>query len=277
MKQTQTIWSTLIFKDSLCHPVFTWIKPPLTAKHVPNIIDQFKSPCFKANRNIQSSTEVFIASPSLVSRVDIYLTRFKTRRYYGEFVGENYRYTMFTGFYYWLLISSPGSGCINDSMVELASKASGFPKVTELPASFRYGLQGLLPNYWSRFCSGIAVGIVSGILSIGLLIIFALIASKHADWVMCCLEPVIRRMFFGLRRWALDIRHIAINYYKSCLSIGTGLSNDPDTWHRWSFLSGYVTNMSHRHLSEWAGCHADYRNPLFTSSSIGFRQWYPEL
>lgn len=249
MKQTQTIpvhfWILAIALVILCLPDQAFAA--IDSKDMfENIIDQFKSKGSLWQTEIFKAAQWLFIALAIISFTWTFILLALKRGDIGEFVGEIIRYTMFTGFYYWLLISSPGFGLdIIDSMVELASKASGFPEKMTPSIVSDMGFKVFYQTTEAGFSSGIAVGIVSGILSIGLLIIFALIATNMlimmcAAWIM--LYAGMFFLGFGGGRWTSDI---AINYYKSCLSIGTGLySMILILGIGVSFLNGYVTNMS---------------------------------
>ena len=142
----------------------------------------------------------------------------------GEFFAELVRFTIFTGFFWWLLDNAPDiATVIYDSLKKLAGQAGN--TVGGLEPS------GIVDNGFDVFFK--AVGNISGwspvdsffgvAMSIGVLIISALIAVNMlllliSGWVLA--YAGIFFLGFGGARWTSDI---AINYYKTVLGIAAQL------------------------------------------------------
>ena len=142
----------------------------------------------------------------------------------GEFFAELVRFTIFTGFFWWLLDNAPDiATVIYDSLKKLAGQAGN--TVGGLEPS------GIVDNGFDVFFK--AVGNISAwspvdsffgvAMSIGILIISALIAVNMlllliSGWVLA--YAGIFFLGFGGARWTSDI---AINYYKTVLGIAAQL------------------------------------------------------
>ena len=142
----------------------------------------------------------------------------------GEFFAELVRFTIFTGFFWWLLDNAPDiATVIYDSLQTLAGQAGNM--VGEVRPS------GIVDNGFKIFFE--SLGNVSGwspidsffgvAMSIGVLVISALIAVNMlllliSGWVLA--YAGIFFLGFGGSRWTSDI---AINYYKTVLGIAAQL------------------------------------------------------
>ena len=142
----------------------------------------------------------------------------------AEFFAELVRFTIFTGFFWWLLVNAPGiATAIYESLEKLAGQAGD--TVGELKPS------GIVDNGFDIFFK--AVSNVSGLspvdsffgvaMSMGVLVISALIGVNMllliiSGWVLA--YAGIFFLGFGGARWTSDI---AINYYKTVLGVAAQL------------------------------------------------------
>ena len=142
----------------------------------------------------------------------------------GEFFAEFVRFTIFTGFYWWLLRNGPSfSTSIIDSMRAIGAGAAGTGTGLSPSGIVDIGF-GLFANVleksslWSPLSS--AVGVTISLIT---LISLALIGVNMlllliSGWILA--YAGIFFLGFGGSRWTSDM---AINYYKTVLSIGAQL------------------------------------------------------
>uniref|UniRef100_UPI003CFE6AC9 P-type conjugative transfer protein TrbL n=1 Tax=Alcaligenes faecalis TaxID=511 RepID=UPI003CFE6AC9 len=149
----------------------------------------------------------------------------------GEFFAEFVRFTIFTGFFWWLLTNATTgmniAGTMVDSLKMLGAEAGGLSDSKLGPSSildlgfelYDTTVQATMKLGWRKMATAItmellalAVLIVLALISINLLIVMA------SAWVM--LYAGVFFLGFGGSRWTSDI---AINYYKTVLGIAAQL------------------------------------------------------
>ena len=142
----------------------------------------------------------------------------------GEFFAEFARFTIFTGFYWWLLRNGPAfATSIMDSMRLIAANANGSSTILSPSGIVDIGFDIFAmvlskSTVWSPFSSAVGVAI-----SLITLIVLALIGVNMlllliSGWILA--YAGIFFLGFGGSRWTSDM---AINYYKTVLSIGAQL------------------------------------------------------
>ncbi len=147
----------------------------------------------------------------------------------GEFFAEFVRFTIFTGFYWWLLDNGPAiAKAIIDSMRTMGASASAgtHPSVYPLPSPSNivdigfvvFGKALSNGSVWSPFAS-----IVGAILGLAILIILTLVAINVlivliSAWVLA--YAGIFFLGFGGCRWTSDM---AIGYFKTVLAVSIQL------------------------------------------------------
>jgi type IV secretion system protein TrbL len=142
----------------------------------------------------------------------------------GEFFAEFARFTIFTGFYWWLLRNGPAfATSIMDSMRVIAANANGSSTILSPSGIVDIGFDIFAmvlskSTVWSPFSSAVGVAI-----SLITLIVLALIGVNMlllliSGWILA--YAGIFFLGFGGSRWTSDM---AINYYKTVLSIGAQL------------------------------------------------------
>ena len=144
----------------------------------------------------------------------------------GEFFAEFIKFTMFTGFFWWLLEKAPVLvASIFDGLEQLAGQASGLPKLNPSGViDMGFILFGkIIDNTPLWPTEAIAYLLIGGILGVAILVILSLIAINMlmlliSAWIMA--YGGILFLGFGGSRWTSDM---AINYYKTVLSIGIQL------------------------------------------------------
>ena len=142
----------------------------------------------------------------------------------GEFFAEFARFTIFTGFYWWLLRNGPAfATSIMDSMRVIAANANGSSTILSPSGIVDIGFDIFAmvlskSTVWSPFSSAVGVAI-----SLITLIVLALIGVNMlllliSGWILAYAGVFF--LGFGGSRWTSDM---AINYYKTVLSIGAQL------------------------------------------------------
>ena len=142
----------------------------------------------------------------------------------GEFFAEFARFTIFTGFYWWLLSNGPTfATSIMNSMRVIAANANGSSTILSPSGIVDIGFDIFAmvlskSTVWSPFSSAVGVAI-----SLITLIVLALIGVNMlllliSGWILA--YAGIFFLGFGGSRWTSDM---AINYYKTVLSIGAQL------------------------------------------------------
>lgn len=149
----------------------------------------------------------------------------------GEFFAELVRFTIFTGFYWWLLSNATHgmniAGSIVDSLQQLGAEAGGLSSSKLGPSSildmgfelYDRTVEATSELSWKEFATALmmelmalAVLVVLAIISVNLLLLLA------ASWIL--LYAGVFFLGFGGSRWTSDM---AINYYKSILGIAAQL------------------------------------------------------
>ncbi|MFP2768285.1 P-type conjugative transfer protein TrbL [Oceanisphaera sp. KMM 10153] len=149
----------------------------------------------------------------------------------GEFFAELVRFTIFTGFFWWLLINATHgmniAGTMVASLQQLGAEAGGLGSSTLGPSSildmgfelYDRTVQATSELSWQQFATALvmelmalAVLLVLAIISVNLLLLLA------ASWIL--LYAGVFFLGFGGSRWTSDM---AINYYKAILGIAAQL------------------------------------------------------
>lgn len=142
----------------------------------------------------------------------------------GEFFAEFVRFTVFTGFFWWLLTNGPHfADTIIQSLRQIGGEATGLGKDFNISSIVDMGFNIFFKaldntSFWSPVDSFIGV-ILSGII----LVILALIGVNML--VLLCSAWILMYggvffLGFGGSRWTSDI---AINYYKTVLGVAASL------------------------------------------------------
>ncbi|MFH4543960.1 P-type conjugative transfer protein TrbL [Vibrio alginolyticus] len=149
----------------------------------------------------------------------------------GEFFAEFIRFTLFTGFYWWLLSNATHgmniAGTIVDSLQQLGADAGGLSSSKLGPSSildmgfelYDKTVEATSELSWRQFPTALmmelmalAVLVVLAIVSVNLLLLLT------ASWIL--LYAGVFFLGFGGSRWTSDI---AINYYKAILGLAAQL------------------------------------------------------
>lgn len=142
----------------------------------------------------------------------------------GEVVAELVKFTIFTGFFWWLLDNGPRFAIsIINSLAQIGTEAAGLPGVLTPSGIVDLGFDVFFKalnnmSAWSPVDSVIGVG-----MSLAILIVLALIGVNMllllvSAWVLAF--GGIFFLGFGGSRWTSDM---AINYFKTVLGVGAQL------------------------------------------------------
>lgn len=164
----------------------------------------------------------------------------------GEFFAEFIRFTIFTGFFWWLLINGPSfANSIILSMRQMGGSATGTGHALSPSSIIDIGFEILdsvirETSLWSPVDSAIGIIIALIILVILALVAINMLLLLISGWILA--YSGIFYLGFGGSRWTSDI---AINYFKTVLGIAmqlltmvllVGIGE--------SILSQYYANMS---------------------------------
>jgi type IV secretion system protein TrbL len=142
----------------------------------------------------------------------------------GEFFAEFVRFTVFTGFFWWLLTNGPTFATgIMDSLRSIAGTASGLGPALSPSGIVDVGFDifskvAAKSSFWSPVDSAAGL-IMSGIILIVLAMIgISMLLLLVSGWILAFAG--IFFLGFGGSRWTSDL---AINYYKTVLSVAAQL------------------------------------------------------
>ena len=147
----------------------------------------------------------------------------------GEFFAEFFRFTIFTGFFWWLLINGPAyAGTIFNSMLQMGVESTGLNNALLnnplSPSSIVDVGFGIFNNVVNQSTTTSPISSVVGIVvAIIIVVILALIAVNMlmllvSAWILA--YAGIFFLGFGGSRWTSEI---AIHYYKTVLGVATQL------------------------------------------------------
>lgn len=142
----------------------------------------------------------------------------------GEFFAEFLRFTIFTGFFWWLLSNGPAiATAIMDSLRQVGSRASGLPNTLSPSGIVDVGFEIFdrvvdQSSFWSPVNSAAGILIAAAILVILALVAVNMLLLLVSGWVLAF--GGVFFLGFGGSRWTSDM---AINYYKTVLGIAAQL------------------------------------------------------
>ena len=141
----------------------------------------------------------------------------------GEFFAELVRFTIFVGFFWWLLINGPEfARSIINSLARIGEQASGTASVTPsniVDIGFLIWKQAIVNlSVWSPIDSFVGLALSAGILLLLAIIAVNMLLLYVSAWLLG--YAGIFFLGFGGSRWTSDI---AINYYKTILGVAVQL------------------------------------------------------
>ena len=176
---------------------------------------------------IQGAAERLFWTLVLISMVWTFGMMLLRKADIGDFFAEFTRFIIFTGFYFWLLTNAVSghniAGTIIASMQQLGNTAAGLPGNTSHSSIMNIGVL-----IWNQATSNLTLlqpvdSLIAVIISLIVLAVIAVIAVNMlllliSSWVL--MYAGIFFLGFGGARWTTDI---AINYFKTVLSVGVQL------------------------------------------------------
>lgn len=142
----------------------------------------------------------------------------------GEFFAEFVKFTIFTGFFWWLLINGPNfASSIYDSLRQLAGNATGLGHALSPSSIVDIGFAIFdkvldQSSVWSPVDSAVGILMATAILVILALVGVNMLLLLASGWVLA--YGGVFFLGFGGSRWTSDM---AINYYKTVLGIAAQL------------------------------------------------------
>lgn len=145
----------------------------------------------------------------------------------GEFFAEFVRFTIFTGFFWWLLINGPNfATSIMQSLSQLGASAGGLPSTSGqlglTPSGIvdiGFKIFGQIIDNMSFWPNKFHLSLMGGIMGLGILIMLCLIGINMLLLLVSAWFLAYAGIFFlgfGGSRWTSDM---AISYYKSVLGL----------------------------------------------------------
>lgn len=215
---------------SLSSAVFAelaYIDPATKQSVLDQVIYKFLGKIKSWQTVIQGAAERLFWSLVLISMVWTFGMMLLRKADIGDFFAEFTRFIIFTGFYFWLLTNAVSghniAGTIIASMQQLGGTAAGLPGGANHASIVDTGVL-----IWTQATNNLTLlqpvdSLIAVIISLIILIVLAVIAVNMlllliSSWVL--MYAGIFFLGFGGARWTSDI---AINYFKTVLSIGVQL------------------------------------------------------
>jgi type IV secretion system protein TrbL len=142
----------------------------------------------------------------------------------GEFLAEFFRFSVFTGFYFWLLSNGPVfANSIFASMDQLAVRASGLN--AELSPSgvmdvgfaiFRKAMENT--SLWAPIDGTIGAGLAIGILLVLTIVAVNMLLLLITAWILAYAGVFF--LGFGGSRWTSEL---SVNYFRTVIGVATQL------------------------------------------------------
>lgn len=140
----------------------------------------------------------------------------------GEFFAEFIRFTVFTGFFWWLLVNGPAfATSIIDSMRQVGTAATGRPSDLSPSGVMDIGFAILFRTIDKSSISSPMDSAIGILIALVILVVLTLVAVNMlllliSGWILAYAGSFF--LGFGGSRWTSDM---AINYFKTCLGLGT--------------------------------------------------------
>ncbi|HHM8745930.1 TPA: P-type conjugative transfer protein TrbL [Pseudomonas aeruginosa] len=142
----------------------------------------------------------------------------------GEFFAEFVRFTIFTGFFWWLLTNGPNfASSIYASLRQIAGQATGLGQGLSPSGIVDVGFEIFFKvmdetSYWSPVDSFVGAALAAAILCILALVGVNMLLLLASGWILA--YGGVFFLGFGGSRWTSDM---AINYYKVVLGVAAQL------------------------------------------------------
>ncbi len=217
----------LLFLSAEAFAELAYIDPTTNQSVLDKVVSQFQGKVKSWRNIIQGAAERLFWSLVLISMVWTFGMMLLRKADIGDFFAEFTRFIIFTGFYFWLLTNAVSghniAGSIIDSMQQLGNTASGLQSGANHTSVVDTGVL-----IWNQATSNLTLlqpvdSLIAVIISLIILVVLAVIAVNMlllliSSWVL--MYAGIFFLGFGGARWTTDI---AINYFKTVLSVGVQL------------------------------------------------------
>lgn len=230
LKNPLILWFLFALLLSFSSTVFAelaYIDPATNHSVLDQVVYRFLEKIKSWQTVIQGAAERLFWSLVLISMVWTFGMMLLRKADIGDFFAEFTRFIIFTGFYFWLLTNAVSghniAGTIIASMQQLGGTAAGLSSGASHSSIVNTGVL-----IWTQATNNLTLlqpvdSLIAVIISLIILIILAVIAVNMlllliSSWVL--MYAGIFFLGFGGARWTSDI---AINYFKTVLSIGVQL------------------------------------------------------
>lgn len=217
----------LLFIPGVVFAELSYIDPMTNQGVLDQVTSMFAAKIKSWQTVIQGAAERLFWTLVLISMVWTFGMMLLRKADIGDFFAEFTRFIIFTGFYFWLLTNAVSghniAGTIIASMQQLGNTAAGLPGNTSHSSIMNIGVL-----IWNQATSNLTLlqpvdSLIAVIISLIVLAVIAVIAVNMlllliSSWVL--MYAGIFFLGFGGARWTTDI---AINYFKTVLSVGVQL------------------------------------------------------
>jgi type IV secretion system protein TrbL len=215
----------LLFFSAEVFAELAYIDPSTSQSVLDQVVAKFQGKVKSWQKIIQGAAERLFWTLVLISMVWTFGMMLLRKADIADFFAEFTRFIIFTGFYFWLLTNAVSghniAGSIIDSMQQLGGTAAGLQSGANHTSIVDTGVL-----IWTQATNNLTLlqpvdSLIAVIISLIILIVLAVIAVNMlliSSWVL--MYAGIFFLGFGGARWTSDI---AINYFKTVLSIGVQL------------------------------------------------------
>lgn len=226
------LWAVLILLFLMCLSTssfaeLSYIDPASNQSVLDQVVQKFGGKVRSWKNIIQGAAERLFWTLVLISMVWTFGMMLLRKADIGDFFAEFTRFIIFTGLYFWLLTNAVSghniAGTIILSMEDLGRSAAGLPQGASQSSVIDTGVL-----IWTQATNNLTLlqpvdSLIAIIISLIILIVLAVIAVNMlllliSSWVL--MYAGIFFLGFGGARWTTDI---AINYFKTVLSVGVQL------------------------------------------------------
>ncbi len=217
----------LLFFPGIVFAELSYIDPVTNQGVLDQVTSMFAAKIKSWQAVIQGAAERLFWTLVLISMVWTFGMMLLRKADIGDFFAEFTRFIIFTGFYFWLLTNAVSghniAGTIIASMQQLGNTAAGLQSGANHTSVVDTGVL-----IWTQATNNLTLlqpvdSLIAIIISLIILVVLAVIAVNMlllliSSWVL--MYAGIFFLGFGGARWTTDI---AINYFKTVLSVGVQL------------------------------------------------------
>lgn len=217
----------LLFFSAEVFAELAYIDPSTNQSVLDQVVAKFQGKVKSWQKIIQGAAERLFWTLVLISMVWTFGMMLLRKADIADFFAEFTRFIIFTGFYFWLLTNAVSghniAGTIIVSMQQLGGTAAGLPGGANHSSIVDTGVL-----IWTQATNNLTLmqpvdSLIAVVISLIILVVLAVIAVNMlllliSSWVL--MYAGIFFLGFGGARWTTDI---AINYFKTVLSVGVQL------------------------------------------------------